>query len=59
MQVRSGTLHRVLRIRFGPADLARVTVAAAPDVLLETALSVRHLATPPSGPAARRGELAA
>lgn len=59
MQVRSGTLHRVLRIRFGPADLARVTVAAAPDVLLETALSVRHLATPPSGPAAHRGELAA
>jgi hypothetical protein len=56
---RSGSLHRVLRIRFSPADLARVTVAAAPDVLLETALSVRHLAGPVSGTAARRGELAA
>ncbi|MFI9150340.1 ArsR/SmtB family transcription factor [Streptomyces sp. NPDC053367] len=47
----------MLRIRFSPADLARVTVAATPDVLLETALSVRHLAGPVSGPAARRGEL--
>lgn len=57
--VRSGSLPGVLRIRFGPADLARVTVAAAPDVLLETALSVRHLAAPATGPAGRRRELAA
>ncbi|MBQ0999669.1 ArsR/SmtB family transcription factor [Streptomyces nigra] len=49
----------MLRIRFGPADLARVTVATAPDVLLETALSVRHLVAPAPGPAGRRGELAA
>ncbi|MFE7890336.1 ArsR/SmtB family transcription factor [Streptomyces sp. NPDC057412] len=49
----------MLRIRFGPADLARVTVATAPDVLLETALSVRHLAAPATGPAGRRRELAA
>ncbi|MFJ8083035.1 ArsR/SmtB family transcription factor [Streptomyces sp. NPDC096205] len=48
----------MLRIRFSPADLASVTVAATPDVLLETALSVRHLANPTPGPAARRGELA-
>ncbi|MFG2311524.1 ArsR family transcriptional regulator [Streptomyces sp. NPDC048566] len=49
----------MLRIRFGPTDLARVTVAAAPSALLEAALSVRHLTRPASGPAARRAELVA
>lgn len=39
----------MLRLKFTDADLRRITVAATPDVVLETALSVRRLRTGPRG----------
>ncbi|MEU6425245.1 winged helix-turn-helix domain-containing protein [Microbispora sp. NPDC046973] len=39
----------MLRLEFTEADLRRITVAAAPDVVLETALSVRRLRTGAGG----------
>jgi hypothetical protein len=53
------TLIGVIEVRFGEADFRRVTFADAPDVMLETVLSVRHLRGAGSGPPARRAELAA
>lgn len=53
------TLTGVIEVRFGEADFRRVTFADAPDAMLETALSVRHLRGAGSGPPARRAELAA
>ncbi|GAA4189686.1 winged helix-turn-helix domain-containing protein [Microbispora amethystogenes] len=39
----------MLRLEFTDADLRQITVAATPDAVLETALSVRRLRTGPGG----------